>query len=212
MDAKTDLANRPPVLVDPIVVASIVSFGFVFIHPFMDGNGRLSRFLFHQVLCKTGALANGLVLPVSTVMHKHKNEADYLEALKDYSARIPEFWDVEEVLDNQFELTFNGDESIYCYWDGTRCCEFMAECAESAIEKHLKEETIYLNRYDEIYRRINERFDVASKDLATLVMLCMEQKGRVSEKRWKQYRYSVPQEVFDELEGEYEEVVNEITG
>lgn len=37
--------------VDPLVAAACVSFGFVLIHPFMDGNGRLSRFLFHHQLC-----------------------------------------------------------------------------------------------------------------------------------------------------------------
>src|SRR5437016_11915487 len=32
----------------PIVVAACVSFGFVFAHPFYDGNGRLHRFLIHH--------------------------------------------------------------------------------------------------------------------------------------------------------------------
>jgi len=60
MEQLMALANQPPEAVDPLVLASIVSFGFVFVHPFMDGNGRLSRFLFHQVLCQRGALQNSL--------------------------------------------------------------------------------------------------------------------------------------------------------
>jgi len=80
MDDLMALANHPPEDVDPLVLASIIAFGFVSIHPFMDGNGRLSRFLFHQVLCERGALQNGLVLPVSIVMRQ--NETDYLSVLQ----------------------------------------------------------------------------------------------------------------------------------
>lgn len=205
MDCLCELANDPPAGVHPLVLASVVSFGFVFIHPFMDGNGRLSRFLFHQVLCKAGALSDGLVLPVSTVMHR--NESDYLEALKSFSEQIPEFWEIWPTSDVEMEFDFKGHEAIYRYWDGTQCCEFMAQCAETAIEQHLKEETIYLNRYDAIYKHINDRFDVASKDLANLVMFCMEQRGQLSNRRRKQYLYRVEEDVFDELELAYQEVV-----
>jgi Fic family protein len=76
-------ANAAPRFVDPIVAASVLSFGFVYIHPFMDGNGRLSRFLFHQALCQSGRLEKGLLLPVSVAMKR--NEADYLAALQQFS-------------------------------------------------------------------------------------------------------------------------------
>jgi Fic family protein len=77
------LAGSAPKAIDPVVAASIISFGFVFIHPFMDGNGRLSRFLFHHALCQSGMLEKGLVLPVSIAMKRH--EADYLTALRAFS-------------------------------------------------------------------------------------------------------------------------------
>ena len=39
------MANSTEGDVPPLVRAALVSFGFVFLHPFMDGNGRLSRLL-----------------------------------------------------------------------------------------------------------------------------------------------------------------------
>ena len=30
---------------DPVLTTAVLGFGFVFIHPFEDGNGRLHRFL-----------------------------------------------------------------------------------------------------------------------------------------------------------------------
>jgi Fic family protein len=40
--------------VDPVCAAAAASFGFVFIHPFEDGNGRIHRFLIHQELASSG--------------------------------------------------------------------------------------------------------------------------------------------------------------
>ena len=36
--------------------AGIISFGFVYIHPMVDGNGRISRFLINDVLRRDGAV------------------------------------------------------------------------------------------------------------------------------------------------------------
>ncbi|MCH7723954.1 MAG: Fic family protein [Bacteroidetes bacterium] len=35
---------------DAVLAATIIAFGFVFIHPFEDGNGRIHRYLIHHIL------------------------------------------------------------------------------------------------------------------------------------------------------------------
>ena len=35
----------PAGLMDPIVAAAVLAFGFVYVHPFEDGNGRIHRYL-----------------------------------------------------------------------------------------------------------------------------------------------------------------------
>lgn len=65
MNELVSLSQRATAGLDAITAAALLSFGFVFIHPFMDGNGRLSRFLFHHALCRSGRIADGLLLPVS---------------------------------------------------------------------------------------------------------------------------------------------------
>ena len=66
--AMTARAVRPRGL-DPVIAAALVAFGFVFIHPFDDGNGRIHRFLLHRVFDELG-LTDGLLLPVSAVILK----------------------------------------------------------------------------------------------------------------------------------------------
>src|SRR5438105_7377177 len=51
--------------VDAAIAAALVAFGFVFVHPFEDGNGRIHRFLIHNVLAKTGFSPEGIIFPVS---------------------------------------------------------------------------------------------------------------------------------------------------
>jgi len=193
-------ANQSSQKVDPLVAAAVTAFGFVFLHPFMDGNGRLSRFLIHQTLCHSGALENGLLLPVSVAM-KHE-ESSYLAALKDFSQPARDFWNVTWLDADQMAFEFIGHPSIYRFWDATRCVEFTLQMARRALEVELREETEFLDRYDRIVKAVNQRYDVRGSDLSKLVMMCLDNEGKVSKHRRKQFQYSVPEEVFEFIEAE----------
>ena len=53
---------------DPVIAAAILAFGFVYIHPFEDGNGRIHRYLIHHILSKRGFNPPQLVFPVSAAI------------------------------------------------------------------------------------------------------------------------------------------------
>lgn len=53
---------------NPVLAATIVAFGFVFIHPFVDGNGRVHRYLIHHVLAKMKFAQQGIIFPVSSAI------------------------------------------------------------------------------------------------------------------------------------------------
>lgn len=205
MEELMAFANQPERKIDPLVAAAVTAFGFVFLHPFMDGNGRLSRFLIHQTLCHYGALDNGLLLPVSVAM-KHEEQA-YLEALKAFSRPAREFWNVTWLDADHMAFDFIGHPSIYRFWDATRCVEFTLQMAHRALEVELREETEFLNRYDQVIKAVNQRFDVRGSDLSKLVMMCLDNEGKVSKHRRKQFQYSVSDEVFEFIEEEVGRVI-----
>lgn len=195
-------ANDAPRQMDPLICAAVVSFAFVFVHPFMDGNGRLSRFLFHHALCRSGHWGHGMLLPVSVAMKR--NEAQYLTALQSYSKPARQRWDVTWLGDDAFDFKFKADESIYRYWDATACVAFGLEMAQQALHKDLKDETEFLAQFDTLYRAIDERFDVRGSDLTSLILACLLDQGKVSTHWRKKLAGSVPIAVFEAIEEEWQ--------
>lgn len=184
--------------IDPIVAASVISFGFVFVHPFMDGNGRLSRFLFHHALCQSGKLEKGFMLPVSIAMKR--NEADYLAALNGFSRKARRYWDVTWLDGDEFDFKFTGHPSIYQFWNATQCVEFGFKMAQQALEIDLRKETEFLSQYDQIVRAVNDAVDIRNNDLAALVVSCLQQNGTLSRNRREQFGARVPESTFALIE------------
>jgi hypothetical protein len=201
-------ANDAGKEVDPLVAASVISFGFVFLHPFMDGNGRLSRFLFHQTLCQSGQLADGLVLPVSVAIKKH--EADYLRALQDYSQQARQRWRVMWLDAEKYEFKFTADDAIYRYWDATPAVEFGLRMAREALDFVLKQEIEFIDRYDRIWKVVNERFDVRNSDLSQLIVMCLKNNNIMSKKRRDKFAPRVPESVFNLIETLAQEAAQEL--
>ena len=198
MDDWMAFANTAPKHIDAIVAASIASFGFVFIHPFMDGNGRLSRFLFHQALCTSGQLPSGMLLPVSVAMKRH--EKDYLGALQHYSRAARECVNVTWLGDDNFDIKFNGDASIFRYWDATPCVEFGFRMAEQALDVELRNEARFLANFDAVKQAVDERHDVRGSVLSVLISICLQADGVISKGKRKRYADAVPAPTFDLIE------------
>lgn len=196
-----DFANTAAKQIDPLLAAAITSFGFAFLHPFMDGNGRLSRFLFHHTLCQSGQLANGLLLPISVAMKR--NETAYLQALQSFSIPARRQWEVTWLGDEDYELKFLSDDTLYRYWDATSCVTFGLEMAQQALEHDLKTETDFLAQFDQLYQAIDQRFDLRGNDLTTLVLACLQNNGKISANRRKQFKLTVPENIFDSIEAEW---------
>ena len=185
MDGLLAMANRKSDTIHPLVLGSLISFGFVFAHPFMDGNGRLSRFLFHKMACRDAGFPSGLVLPVSSAMARHEDR--YLQALCSFSAPAREQWIVAKISDFEFDCQFQGQPEIYRYWDATACVQFGLEMAKEALQQDLLTEVEFLGQFDRVYQRINQAIDMNSNLMNTLVHLLVKNQGRLSNNKRKTF-------------------------
>src|SRR5439155_15733469 len=71
---------------DAVIAAAVLAFGFVYVHPFVDGNGRIHRYLMHHVLARRDFNPAGLHFPVSAAILDRITE--YRSVLESYSSRL----------------------------------------------------------------------------------------------------------------------------
>lgn len=192
-------ANRCPATLDPLVHAAVVSFAFVFIHPFMDGNGRLSRCLIHHCLGQSGRLPPQFLLPISVAMKKH--EAKYLQALTTFSKPARQLCQVTWGGDEHYTYDWAPDADIWFrHMDLTEPVTFTLAMAEASLETHMRQEVEFLELFDRVKRHINEHHDLRGSDLATLIVTIFQNGGTLSNNRRKRYADRVQPHVLDAVE------------
>ena len=163
--------------VSAVVHAAAVAYGFVFLHPFDDGNGRIHRFLIHNVLARRGFTSEGIMFPVSASMLK--NLADYDASLEAFSRPLMTL--VEYSLDEESRMTVQNDTARwYSYIDMTSQAEALFRFIEQTIDTELVEELAFLANYDETKRAIQEIVDMPDRQIDLFIRFCLQNNGRLS--------------------------------
>ncbi len=164
---------------DPVIAATAIAFGFVYIHPFEDGNGRVHRWLIHHVLSRAGYNPPATVFPVSAVMLREISE--YKRVLESYTRPLLRLIEWHPTQDNNVEVV-NDTADYYRYFDATLHAEFLYHCVETTVEHDLPEEVAYLEGYDRFVRGVQEIVDMPSSTL-DLLHRFLHQNGGLLSKR-----------------------------
>jgi hypothetical protein len=179
--------------VDPVLTAAAIAFGFVYVHPFQDGNGRMHRCLIHHVLTERKFTPPGMVFPVSSVMLDRID--DYRTSLQGHSGPLMSFIEWRPTADRNVEV-LNGTADLYRYFDCTEEAEFLYECVRHTVEHDLPREIDYLRRHDEAIRRIMDTVEMPDHLAENLVMFIRQNKGTLSKKgREKEFQRLSDEEV-----------------
>lgn len=166
--------------VPAVIHAAAVAYGFVFLHPFEDGNGRSHRFLIHNILARRGFTPTGLIFPVSAAMLK--NLADYDESLESFSRPLMTL--VEYAMDDQGRMTVQNDTAHwYRFIDMTPQTEALFSFVEQTIETELVEELTFLANYDETKNAIQEIVDMPDRKIDLFIQACLQNNGRLSARK-----------------------------
>jgi hypothetical protein len=179
-----------------LVKAAVSGFGFVYLHPFMDGNGRLHRFLIHHALARARTRAKGVVVPVSAVMLK--NIPDYFTVLSGYSKPVTRLWNYSRG-DGAPVVIAAANGRSYRYLNFDRETTFMHAMVEKAVREEIPRELAWLVGYDIAFQQISEAFDLPNKDISALIRMIQSNQGKLSVHRRKQFAH-LPEEVLDRIE------------
>jgi hypothetical protein len=164
---------------DPVVAAACLAFGFVYIHPFEDGNGRLHRYLIHHVLAERGFNPRGIVFPVSAVMLREIDT--YRRVLETHSAEVLPLINWEPT-DSGNVRVLNDTADFYRYLDATPHAEFLFHCVRETLEHDLPDETRFLEAYDRFGSRVQEIADMPSATVDLLFRFLRQSGGRLSQR------------------------------
>lgn len=184
-----------------VLAAAIVSFAFVFIHPFEDGNGRIHRFLINSVLARKGSIpprslnflkilmdsilgekratAEDFIFPVSASILRHKHEYD--RVLEQFSRPLLDI--IEWRYDGRTLTVENDTALLYRYFDATAQAEFLYERVIDTIANDLREELRFLSVFDKATAAMREIVDIPDRRLHLFFKLCMQNAGRLSKAR-----------------------------
>jgi hypothetical protein len=166
--------------IDPVLQAAATAFGFVYVHPFEDGNGRLHRCLIHHVLAERKFTPAGIVFPVSSVMLDRID--DYRTTLQTYSGPLMPFIEWRPTSGRNVEV-LNDTADLYRYFDGTDVAEFLYACVRRTVENDLPREIDYLRRHDEAIHRIMDAVEMPDRIAEDLVMFIRQNNGALSRNR-----------------------------
>ena len=164
---------------DPVLVAAKIAFGFVFIHPFVDGNGRLHRYIIHHVLSQTGYTEQGIIFPISASILTHIK--DYAKSLESYSHPILNFIDWKPSENNNVEI-LNDTIDYYRYFDATAQAEFLFYCVNDTLVNVIPKEVEYLMKFDEFKRYLDHNYEMPDNLVSLLVGFLEQGNGRLSKR------------------------------
>jgi len=166
--------------VSAVVHAAAMAYGFVFLHPFEDGNGRIHRFLIHNILARRGFTPEGIMFPVSAYMLK--NPADYDASLEAFSRPLMTL--VEYSLDEEGRMTVHNDTARwYSYVDMTFQAEVLFRFIEQTINTELVDELKFLANYDKTKRAIQQIVDMPDRQIDLFIRFCLQNNGRLSSRK-----------------------------
>jgi len=166
--------------VDAVLQAAATAFGFVYVHPFQDGNGRLHRCLVHHVLAERKFTPTGMVFPVSSVMYDRIDE--YRKTLQSHSGPLMSFIDWRPTPGRNVEV-LNDTADLYRYFDATEAAEFLYACVKRTVGQDLPREIDYLRRHDEALRRIMNTVEMPDRLAENLLMFIRQNKGKLAKRR-----------------------------
>ena len=169
----------PAKALDPVIAATALAFGFVYVHPFVDGNGRIHRYLIHHVLAQRGFNPSGIVFPISAAILERLDA--YRAILEDYSRRLLPAIDWRPTADGNVEV-LNDTTDFYRFFDVTPHAEFLYACVRKTIEEDLPRETKFLARYDQFRTHIEAIVDMPDRTIDLLFRFLHQHGGQLSKR------------------------------
>ena len=195
-----------------VMRSASVAFAFVYIHPLADGNGRLHRFLFNDVLRRDGVTEDPLILPLSkSIVGTPRSLKEYSQVLDviskplmqalhgHYNFSLEQQTYADGIVSN---LTFNGLDianPVWRYLDLTGHVIYLAKLIAHVITHDMRNESVYLLRHDQARLAIKDIIDMPNDYADRIIRSFQNHQGQKSNKLMKDIPKLSDKNVYDRI-------------
>lgn len=164
-----------------VLRAAVASFGFVFIHPMADGNGRISRFLVNDVLRRDGVVPAPFILPISaTITNSTRERVGYDRALEHFSRPLMHKYaerysfgaeyDCEDGVRTNFRFdAYNEALPVWRYPHLTYQAEYLGHVIRMTIESEMSKEATFLRDMDQAREAVKNHLEGPNSDIDQII-------------------------------------------
>lgn len=186
----------------PIMRCAALAFGFVYIHPLADGNGRLHRFLLNDSLHRDGVVPNNMILPFSsTIMQSATERKRYADILETISKPLMQHIQGKYSFDKQSKIYADGIRSNLIFADTTHAepfwrypnltphVQYISALIKTAIYHNMREQSQYLKTHEQIREKLKELVEMPNSYADRIIRSIRENKGQLSNKLMKEFDF-----------------------
>ncbi|WP_434772434.1 Fic family protein [Pseudomonas entomophila] len=179
--------------------AAVLAFGFVYIHPMRDGNGRIHRFLINDTLVRDKAMPDGVILPVSaSITSSAEFRSGYDRALEAFSRpfmrryatsyRFGEVLTYEDGTPSNFIFDdYDNARYAWRYPDLTEHVLYTARVVAHTVRAEMAEEAKVLMVFQRALERLKEVVEMPDQDANRIIRSVKDNNWTISGKLKKQY-------------------------
>jgi hypothetical protein len=176
-----------------VMRSAVLAFGFVYIHPLADGNGRVHRFLVNDALRRDGVVKQPMILPVSSLIASDTTERRAYDRILDTISRplmgalagAYEFSATQTAYPDgiRSNFVFKGDSvarPVWRYMDLTQHVIYLADVLTRTVREDMREESRYLRSHAQARASIKDIVEMPDAQIDRLIRSVQANRGQLS--------------------------------
>jgi hypothetical protein len=197
-----------------VMRSAVMAFGFVYIHPLADGNGRLHRFLINDVLRRDGVVQDPVIVPISALITRDAAEQRAYNRLLDTVSRP-----LMTALTGHYRFTelqtaypdgihsnfqFSGEAIARPLWrtiDLTHHVVWLADALKRTIHEHMRHEAHYLQQHAQARAAIKEIIEMPDLQIDRIIRSTEVNQGKLSNALAKEIPILKEPDLWDAIVG-----------
>lgn len=194
-----------------IMRSAVAAFGFIYIHPLADGNGRMHRLLINDILRRDGQTPHSIILPISkAIIEDGVSHRAYNEVLDSISKMIMRSLETryrfqgytayeDGVKSNLILENVTQTLPLWRYMDLSAHIVYLSGLIQKVIADDMVEESRYLKRHDEIRDNLKDIIEMSNHDANRIIRSILDNNGVRSNKLLKEYEVLADDDLWQRL-------------